>query len=83
MPAARQGAPIVRAGGDGAEAVGAVTSGMPSPTLGRNIAMGYVRDGLHKPGTELAVVVRGRTRKAVVTKLPFVPARYHKAPAGA
>lgn len=81
---AREGAQILQkegaAGetGAGAAAVGTVTSGVPSPTLGKNIAMGYVRDGLHKAGTELDVLVRGRRRSAVVTKMPFVPSRYHR-----
>ena len=33
-----------------------------------------------KAGTELEVAVRGRRRKAVVTKMPFVPAKYYKEP---
>ncbi|KAM7197610.1 hypothetical protein V8F20_006500 [Naviculisporaceae sp. PSN 640] len=72
---AREGAEIVSAEG---EKLGTVTSGCPSPTLGKNIAMGYVRDGFHKAGTELQVLVRGRPRKAVVTKMPFVPTKYWK-----
>lgn len=72
---AREGAVIVD--GEGKE-VGGVTSGCPSPTLGRNIAMGYVKNGLHKAGTEVGVVVRGKQRKAVVTKMPFVPSKYWK-----
>lgn len=72
---AREGAEVAH---DGA-GVGRVTSGVPSPTLGKNIAMGYVKDGLHKAGTELDVVVRGRKRRGVVTKMPFVQTRYHKA----
>lgn len=72
---AREGAEIVDR--DGA-VVGKVTSGCPSPTLKKNIAMGYVKDGMHKPGTELQVVVRGKKRKAVLTKMPFVPAKYWK-----
>ncbi|KAI1661338.1 glycine cleavage system T protein [Daldinia decipiens] len=70
---AREGAEIQDANG---AKVGVVTSGCPSPTLGKNIAMGYVRDGLHKAGTELVVSIRGRPRKAVVTKMPFVPSKY-------
>ncbi|KAG7109290.1 MFS-type transporter dbaD like protein [Verticillium longisporum] len=62
------------------EKVGVVTSGSPSPTLGKNIAMGYVRDGLHKAGTELDVVVRGKKRGLTVTKMPFVTAKYFKGP---
>ncbi|KAI0505560.1 glycine cleavage system T protein [Xylaria bambusicola] len=77
---AREGAEIVDPSNEG-EKIGVVTSGCPSPTLGKNIAMGYVKDGLHKAGTELHVLVRGRPRKAVVTKMPFVPAKYHKVPA--
>ncbi|CAK7244141.1 MAG: Aminomethyltransferase, mitochondrial [Sporothrix thermara] len=76
---AREGADIVQLGeGGSATTIGRVTSGCPSPTLGKNIAMGYVKDGLHKAGTELGVVVRGKTRKAVVTKMPFVPTKYWK-----
>lgn len=72
---AREGAQIVKDG----EVVGTVTSGSPSPTLGKNIAMGYVKDGLHKSGTELEVVVRGKSRTGTVSKMPFVPTKYWKA----
>ncbi|KAI8966053.1 glycine cleavage system T protein [Daldinia sp. FL1419] len=72
---AREGAEIQDAEGN---KVGVVTSGCPSPTLGKNIAMGYVKDGLHKAGTELLVSIRGKQRKAVVTKMPFVPSKYWK-----
>ncbi|KAG5957457.1 hypothetical protein E4U58_006016 [Claviceps cyperi] len=71
---AREGADVQFEG----ESVGTITSGIPSPTLGKNIAMGYVRDGLHKPGTELDVVVRGRLRKAAVTRMPFYAPRYYR-----
>ncbi|KAI1088557.1 glycine cleavage system T protein [Rostrohypoxylon terebratum] len=72
---AREGAAII--GPDGDE-VGKVTSGCPSPSLGKNIAMGYVKEGLHKAGTELKVLVRGKERPAVVTKMPFVQTKYYK-----
>ncbi|OAA56587.1 glycine cleavage system t protein [Niveomyces insectorum RCEF 264] len=79
---AREGAEVVEQPDDGtgtaAAVVGRVTSGCPSPTLGKNIAMGYVKDGLHKAGTELGVRVRGKVRRAVVTKMPFVPTKYWK-----
>ncbi|ROT36967.1 aminomethyltransferase [Sodiomyces alkalinus F11] len=72
---AREGAELLTKEG---EKVGVVTSGAPSPTLGKNIAMAYVRDGMHKAGTELDVVVRGKKRAATVTKMPFVPSKYYK-----
>jgi len=74
---AREGADIFTKDG---EKVGVITSGSPSPTLGKNIAMGYVKEGLHKSGTELDVVVRGKKRAATVAKMPFVPSKYFKGP---
>lgn len=71
---AREGAQVQNDG----ETIGAITSGVPSPTLGKNIAMGYVKDGHHKSGTEVDIVVRGRKRKGVVAKMPFIQTRYWK-----
>ena len=76
---AREGAEIV---GDGDEVVGRVTSGCPSPTLGKNIAMGYIKNGLHKAGIEVGVLVRGKRRAALVTKMPFVKSNYWKQATG-
>lgn len=73
---AREGAVIVDEKG---EKIGNITSGCPSPTLSKNIAMGYIKDGFHKAGTNVEVVVRGKNRKAQVTKMPFVPSKYWKA----
>jgi aminomethyltransferase len=72
---AREGAEIVDADGN---SLGTITSGCPSPTLKKNIAMGYINDGKHKAGTEVFVIVRGKKRKAIVTKMPFVPNKYYK-----
>jgi aminomethyltransferase len=72
---AREGAEIVDLKG---AILGKITSGCPSPTLKRNIAMAYVQNGHHKLGTELEVVVRGKRRKAKVTKMPFVPSNYYR-----
>jgi aminomethyltransferase len=77
---AREGAEIVDEKG---EKIGNITSGCPSPTIGKNIAMGYIKDGFHKSGTNVEVVVRGKKRKAQVTKMPFVPSRYWKGAAPA
>lgn len=74
---AREGAEIVNEAG---EKIGKITSGCPSPTLKKNISMGYIKDGMHKSGTEVEVVVRGKRRKATVTKMPFIPSKYYKAP---
>ena len=74
-PPAREGVEIVGAGG---EVIGKITSGCPSPVLKKNIAMGYIKDGHHKAGTEVAVVVRKKQHKATITKMPFVPSKYWK-----
>ncbi|VDC05862.1 unnamed protein product [Peniophora sp. CBMAI 1063] len=71
---ARHGAKIFNA--EGSEEIGVVTSGIPSPTLGQNIAMGYVKSGHHKRGTAVKVDVRGKLREASVAKMPFVESRY-------
>ncbi|CEI86695.1 Putative Aminomethyltransferase [Rhizopus microsporus] len=72
---ARGGAEILNKEG---EVIGTVTSGCPSPSLKKNIAMGYVKNGYHKKGTELNVKVRNKVYSANVTKMPFVEAKYHK-----
>jgi aminomethyltransferase len=51
--------------------VGEITSGSRSPSLGTNIALGYVARGNGRPGTELTVDIRGRQAKATVVKGPF------------
>lgn len=58
--------------------VGEVTSGGFSPNLKKNISMGYVQKEHAKKGTELKVVVRKKVNDAVVTPMPFVPAKYHR-----
>merc|ERR1711990_1323207 len=60
------------------ELVGEITSGAFSPSLKRNISMGYVQKGHHKKETELKVVVRGKSFDAKVTGMPFVPTHYHR-----
>ena len=51
--------------------VGEVTSGSPSPTLGKPIAMAYLDSALAVPGTRLAVLVRGASEDVEVVALPF------------
>jgi len=55
----------------GGEKVGDVTSGTYSPTLEKNIAMGYVPIALAEDGTKIEVDIRGRRHDAVVVPLPF------------
>jgi aminomethyltransferase len=57
-------------------AVGEVTSGAPSPTLGRPIAMAYVDAAHAAPGTEgVAVDIRGTREPHDVVALPFYKRR--------
>ncbi|NWW69862.1 GCST protein, partial [Climacteris rufus] len=58
---------------------GTVTSGCPSPCLGKNIAMGYVEAAHSRAGTKLTVEVRKKQHPAVITKMPFVPTQYYMA----
>ncbi len=53
------------------EAVGVVTSGSPSPTLGKNIALAYVPPSFSAVGTTLYVEIRGQKCKAQVVPTPF------------
>jgi aminomethyltransferase len=70
---ARAGHPLAHGGRE----IGVVTSGAPSPTLGKSIGLGYVPPALAEPGTRLEVRVRGRGVAAQVVETPFVraPAR--------
>jgi aminomethyltransferase len=54
------------------ETVGIVTSGGPSITLGRAIAMAYVERAAASIGTPLEIDIRGRSEPARVVGLPFV-----------
>jgi len=65
----RHGYPVLSAAGD---QVGVVTSGAPSPSLGRPIAMAYVEASAGGP---FGVDVRGKTEPAEVTGLPFYDRR--------
>jgi glycine cleavage system T protein (aminomethyltransferase) len=71
---ARHGFPVL-AEGDAGEAVGEVTSGTHSPTLGKPIGMAYVPTELSAPGTELWISIRGSGRRARVVGLPFYSGR--------
>jgi aminomethyltransferase len=53
------------------ERIGVVTSGSPSPTLGKNIALAYVPPAFSAIGTLLYVEIRGPKYKAQVVATPF------------
>src|SRR5215831_3172085 len=53
------------------ERIGVVTSGSPSPTLGKNIALAYVPPAYSALGTVLYVEIRGQRCKAQVVATPF------------
>ncbi|MFB8114537.1 glycine cleavage system aminomethyltransferase GcvT [Streptomyces sp. NPDC055962] len=68
----RAGFPVVVGG----EVVGEVTSGAPSPTLGKPIAMAYVDAAYAGPGTEgVGVDIRGTHEPYEVVALPFYKRR--------
>ncbi|MGH7328924.1 MAG: glycine cleavage system aminomethyltransferase GcvT, partial [Polyangiaceae bacterium] len=55
--------------------VGICTSGAPSPTLGKNIGLGYLPTAMTAVGTKFLVDCRGKNIEAVVVKTPFYKRR--------
>ncbi len=52
--------------------IGRVTSGTFSPSLEKGIGMGYVEAAHSVPGTAIEVLVRSKSVRATVVKLPFL-----------
>jgi len=71
----RAGAPLFR-NEDDAAPVGVVTSGGFAVSLNVPVAMGYVPPDAAAPGTRVFTEIRGKRLGLIVSKLPFVPARY-------
>ena len=59
-------------------AVGRVTSGSFSPSLGQPIAMALLERDAARLGTNLYAKVRDRQVAVTVSQLPFVPHRYYR-----
>jgi aminomethyltransferase len=72
---ARQGCEIVTLEG---QTIGRITSGGFAPSLGRPVAMGYVDAAHATPGTQVCLIVHGKTLAAKIVSMPFVPHHYFK-----
>lgn len=66
---ARHGYRVLDADGN---AVGHVTSGTRSPSMGQNIGMAYVPNGQHRSGTPLRIEVRKKVVEATIVKPPIL-----------
>jgi aminomethyltransferase len=73
---AREGAEIVDRNG---RVIGRITSGGFGPSVNAPVAMGYVKTALATDGTEIDLIVRGKTLPAHIAPMPFVPHRYTRA----
>ncbi|MFP6654118.1 MAG: glycine cleavage system aminomethyltransferase GcvT [Myxococcota bacterium] len=67
---ARAGYPMIHDG----RIIGHVTSGAPSPTLGKSIGLGYVPPAQSRIGQPLAVRIRDKDVEARVVERPFLSA---------
>ena len=56
----------------GGQVIGQVTSGTLSPSLNMGVALGYVKTGSHKSGTEVFIQIRNKRAQAVITRPPFL-----------
>lgn len=73
-PVARENTPVQLDG----KVIGKVTSGCPSPTVGKNVAMAYVDRALANKGQKVQLIVRNKVVEGEVTGLPFTQPNYYK-----
>lgn len=73
-PAARHSVKIYANGSE----IGEITSGSPSPSLGGNVAMGYVQEQFKKAGTKVKLKIREKFYPAEVAKMPFTKPGYYQ-----
>lgn len=71
----RAGAPILSGASD---QIGQVTSGVFGPSVEGPVAMGYVKTGAAKAGTQVFAEVRGKHLPVTVTDLPFITPGYKR-----
>ncbi|KAG4071687.1 hypothetical protein HA402_011841 [Bradysia odoriphaga] len=72
-PPARHGAEIFKDG----KRIGTVTSGCPSPSIGGNIAMGFVLDAYKGVGQQVELSIRNKMYSAEIAKMPFIKTNYY------
>jgi aminomethyltransferase len=72
---AREGAKIFSENG---QEIGIVTSGVPSPTLGFPVAMGYVDTKYSSLGNQVKIEIRGQHYPFEIIKMPFVQHNYYR-----
>lgn len=65
---ARAGYPVKKDG----TVIGYITSGMPAPTVGKNLGMALIKSEFAEIGTEVDVEIRGKDVKAMIIKTPFL-----------
>ncbi|XP_037956335.1 aminomethyltransferase, mitochondrial-like [Teleopsis dalmanni] len=58
------------------ELIGQVTSGCPSPSLCKNVAMGYIDNQFAAAGTNVQLKIRNKLYAAEVVKMPFIKTNY-------
>jgi aminomethyltransferase len=58
--------------------IGVVTTGMPAPSLGRNLGLGFVPIEHAAEGSQFDIIVREKPVRAQVVKTPFYKPRYKK-----